>query len=67
MMTKNRLLYLSQAGIVAAGLPMAEIIDAVEIAFKAKGEGRTEMPPSQVFIPAAATTLSMPCRLTSRT
>jgi len=44
-MAENRLLYLSQADVVATGLSMAEIIDAVEAAFRAKGEGRTEMPP----------------------
>ena len=44
-MAENRLLYLSQADVVAAGLSMAEIIDALETAFRAKGEGRTEMPP----------------------
>jgi ornithine cyclodeaminase/alanine dehydrogenase len=44
-MAENRLLYLSQADVVAAGLSMAEIIDALEVAFRAKGEGRTEMPP----------------------
>ena len=44
-MAENRLLYLSQADVVAAGLSMAEIIDALEAAFRAKGEGRTEMPP----------------------
>jgi ornithine cyclodeaminase/alanine dehydrogenase-like protein (mu-crystallin family) len=44
-MAENKLLYLSQADVVAVGLSMAEIIDALEIAFKAKGEGRTEMPP----------------------
>jgi ornithine cyclodeaminase/alanine dehydrogenase len=44
-MTENQLLYLSQADVVAAGITMAEIISALEIAFRAKGEGRTEMPP----------------------
>ena len=44
-MAENKLLYLSQADVVAVGLSMAEIIDALEIAFKSKGEGRTEMPP----------------------
>lgn len=44
-MADNQLLYLSQADVVAVGLGMAEIIDAVETAFKAKGDGRTEMPP----------------------
>jgi ornithine cyclodeaminase/alanine dehydrogenase len=44
-MPENRLLYLSQADVIATGLSMAEIIDALEAAFRAKGEGRTEMPP----------------------
>ncbi len=44
-MSENRLLYLSQADVVAAGITMAEIIDALEAAFRAKGAGRTEMPP----------------------
>jgi ornithine cyclodeaminase/alanine dehydrogenase len=46
MQTKtNRLLYLSQADVVAVGLTMAEIIESMERMFLAKGEGRTEMPP----------------------
>jgi ornithine cyclodeaminase/alanine dehydrogenase-like protein (mu-crystallin family) len=44
-MGKNQLLYLSQADVKSAGLPMAEIIEALDGAFRAKGEGRTEMPP----------------------
>ena len=44
-MADNQLLYLSQADVVAVGLSMAEIVEAVETAFRAKGEGRTEMPP----------------------
>jgi ornithine cyclodeaminase/alanine dehydrogenase len=44
-MAENRLLYLSQADVIAAGLTMAEIIEALEVAFKEKGEGRVEMPP----------------------
>jgi ornithine cyclodeaminase/alanine dehydrogenase-like protein (mu-crystallin family) len=41
----NRLLYLSQADVVAVGLSMVEIIEALEVAFREKGEGRVEMPP----------------------
>ena len=41
----SRLLYLSQADVIAAGLTMAEIVGAVETAFREKGEGRIEMPP----------------------
>lgn len=40
-----KLLYLSQADVVAVGLEMAEIIQLLETAFKEKGEGRVEMPP----------------------
>ncbi len=44
-MKKNQLLYLSRADVSAVGLTMAEIISALERAFKEKGEGRVEMPP----------------------
>ncbi|MHA2118825.1 MAG: ornithine cyclodeaminase family protein, partial [Candidatus Thorarchaeota archaeon] len=44
-MSENRLLYLSQADVVATGLGMREIIDELEVAFQEKGEGRVEMPP----------------------
>jgi ornithine cyclodeaminase/alanine dehydrogenase-like protein (mu-crystallin family) len=44
-MKKHELLYLSQKDVVDVGLPMSEIIHALDIAFKEKGEGRTEMPP----------------------
>ncbi|MBW1979958.1 MAG: ornithine cyclodeaminase family protein [Deltaproteobacteria bacterium] len=44
-MQTNQLLYLSRADVVAAGPSMAEIIDVLEITFRAKGEGRAEMPP----------------------
>ena len=44
-MGNNQLLYLSQADVVALGLSMAEIIEAVEKAFHEKGNGRVEMPP----------------------
>ena len=44
-MAENKLLYLSQADVISADITMAEIIDALEVAFRAKGEGRTEMPP----------------------
>lgn len=39
------LIYLSRADVVRVGLPMPEIIDALEQAFCEKGEGRVEMPP----------------------
>jgi ornithine cyclodeaminase/alanine dehydrogenase len=41
----NQLLYLSQAEVIDVGLTMAEIIESMEVMFRAKGEGRTEMPP----------------------
>ncbi len=39
------LLYLSRADIEAVGLPMSQIIDALEEMFREKGLGRVEMPP----------------------
>jgi len=39
------LLYLSRAEVEAAGVTMAEIIDRLVVAFREKGQGRTEMPP----------------------
>jgi ornithine cyclodeaminase/alanine dehydrogenase-like protein (mu-crystallin family) len=44
-MGNNQLLYLSQAEVAAVGLSMADIIEAVEKAFREKGHGRVEMPP----------------------
>ena len=44
-MSENRLLYLSQADVAAVGLTMKEIVGALEVAFREKGEGRVEMPP----------------------
>ena len=44
-MKPNRLLYLSQDDVISAGLTMAEIIKALEVAFREKGRGNTEMPP----------------------
>ena len=44
-MQENKLLYLSQEDVTNIGLSMADIIDALEITFRAKGEGHTEMPP----------------------
>ena len=44
-MPKNQLLYLSRTDVEAVGLTMAEIIESIEVTFRAKGEGRTEMPP----------------------
>ena len=45
MPSKRELLYLSQADVVATGVTMREIIDAVETMFREKGAGRVEMPP----------------------
>jgi ornithine cyclodeaminase/alanine dehydrogenase-like protein (mu-crystallin family) len=42
---KRELLYLSQSDVAAVGVSMAEIIKALEIAFRDKGEGKTEVPP----------------------
>jgi ornithine cyclodeaminase/alanine dehydrogenase len=44
-MSQNRLLYLSQADVEAVGVTMAQVIEALETAFREKGEGRVEMPP----------------------
>ena len=44
-MSSNRMLYLSRQDVAAAGVTMAEIIGLLEIAFKEKGQHRTEMPP----------------------
>jgi len=48
---RQRLLYLSQADVAEAGPLMAEIINSLEITFRAKGEGRTEMPPKPSIHP----------------
>ena len=44
-MKPGRLLYLSREDVQSTGLTMAEIINALEIAFREKGKGLTEMPP----------------------
>lgn len=44
-MKSNQLLYLSQDDVKAVGMTMAEIIDALDVAFREKGKGLTEMPP----------------------
>jgi len=44
-MKPNQLLYLSQDDVKAVGLTMTEIIDALDVAFREKGKGLTEMPP----------------------
>ncbi|MCZ7667126.1 MAG: hypothetical protein M5U34_07845 [Chloroflexi bacterium] len=44
-MNEHKILYLSQADVVATGLDMATVIELVEKAFAEKGHGRVEMPP----------------------
>ena len=41
----EKILYLSAEEVAEAGPTMAECIDALEVAFREKGEGRVEMPP----------------------
>lgn len=47
----NQLLYLSRAEVEKIGPPMTRIIDALETTFRAKGEGRTELPPKPSIHP----------------
>jgi ornithine cyclodeaminase/alanine dehydrogenase-like protein (mu-crystallin family) len=44
-MKPNRLLYISQEDVISVGLTMTEIIETLEVAFREKGRGNTEMPP----------------------
>ncbi|MBW1891151.1 MAG: ornithine cyclodeaminase family protein, partial [Deltaproteobacteria bacterium] len=44
-MQSNQLLYLSREDVIATGVTMADIIDSLDIAFREKGDGHTEMPP----------------------
>ncbi len=44
-MPSRELLYLSQSDVVATGVTMREVIDAVEAMFRQKGLGKVEMPP----------------------
>ena len=44
-MSEQKILYLSRADVEAVGVTMAEIIDALEIAFHEHGLGHVEMPP----------------------
>jgi ornithine cyclodeaminase/alanine dehydrogenase-like protein (mu-crystallin family) len=44
-MKTGRFLYLSRDDVQSVGLTMSEIINALEIAFREKGKGLTEMPP----------------------
>ncbi len=52
-MSDQQLLYLSQKDVAAVGIGMSEIIEALEITFRAKGEGRTEMPPKPGIHPGS--------------
>jgi ornithine cyclodeaminase/alanine dehydrogenase len=49
----SKLLYLSRTDVVSAGLTMADVVEAVEAAFREKGEGRVEMPPKPGIHPGA--------------
>lgn len=44
-MSDHKILYLSRADIETVNLPMQEIIDLLEVAFREKGNGSVEMPP----------------------
>jgi ornithine cyclodeaminase/alanine dehydrogenase-like protein (mu-crystallin family) len=44
-MPSRKLLYLSQSDVIAVGLTMRDVIDAVEGMFRQKGLGQVEMPP----------------------
>jgi len=44
-MDRDTVLFLSRKDVETVGLSMAEIIDALDVMFKEKGEGRVEMPP----------------------
>ncbi|MBX3469156.1 MAG: ornithine cyclodeaminase family protein [Planctomycetes bacterium] len=48
----SELLYLSRRDVEAVGLPMREVIDALEAMFAEKGAGRVEMPPKPGIHPA---------------
>ena len=44
-MLDSQLLYLTQAEVASLGITMAEVLEAITVAFREHGEGRTEMPP----------------------
>ena len=44
-MSDQQILYLSRADVEAVDLPMREIIELLETAFREKGNGKVEMPP----------------------
>ena len=49
----NRVLYLSRADVIRAGLTMPDIIAALEAAFIEKGHSRVEMPPKPGIHPGS--------------
>ena len=50
-MEKQQLLYLSREDVASVGLTMNAIIDALDNAFRDKGEGKVEMPPKPAIHP----------------
>ena len=44
-MSKQQILYLSQADVTKVSLDMATVISLLETAFREKGAGKVEMPP----------------------
>ena len=44
-MAEPKILYLSREDVESVGMPMTEILDRLEEAFREKGKGRVEMPP----------------------
>jgi len=48
----GEILYLSRADVERIGMPMRDIVSAVEAVFREKGEGRIEMPPKPGIHPA---------------
>jgi ornithine cyclodeaminase/alanine dehydrogenase-like protein (mu-crystallin family) len=64
---EQRLLYLSSSDVEALGLGMTEIVDAVEAAFREKGDGRAESPPKAAVHPARDALIhAMPASLSER-
>ena len=51
-MSEQRILYLSRADVEAVGVTMAEIIDALEVAFREHGLGTSRCRRSLASIPA---------------
>jgi len=52
-MKKSELLYLSRADVEEVSLTVVEVIQALEVAFREKGEGRVEMPPKPGIHPGS--------------